>query len=120
MYVLHRFIFRVVDFFHHWYIDGSRFALRGFLDLISNFDRSLAFRVTAKHFMEPLYGDYSVVGRVLGFVFRFFRLAMGGILYVFLAVVFVIIYAAWLLIPLLIILLAFSHINNGSLKNNPY
>ena len=48
-------------------------------------DQSFAVAITLRHFFEPLYKDYSIVGRVLGIVFRSARVVIGGVCYLFLA-----------------------------------
>ena len=62
-------------------------------------DRSLAFRVTLKHIFEPLYKDYTVIGRIVGFVFRFFRLVIGLVAYAVFGCLFLSFYLAWVLLP---------------------
>ncbi len=103
VYLLQRFFYRIFDFFHHWYIDGSRMIGRSFMSTIAAADRSLALRVTIRHFFEPLYKDYTFVGRILGVVFRMVRIAIGLIVYLFLAAFFAFIYIIWLAIPGLIL-----------------
>jgi hypothetical protein len=103
VYLIERFFLRIRDFFYHWYVGGSLGIFRYFIDVLESFDRTLALKVTLLHFFEPLYGDYSIVGRVLGIIFRTFRVIIGFIIYLFLAVVAFVIYLVWLLIPILII-----------------
>ncbi len=100
VYLATRFVFRVVDFFHHWYIDASAWFLHKHLSLLEQLDQTFAVRVTMRHFKEPLYGDYSFVGRLLGFVFRSGRIAVGWGLYAVVSFFFLLTYVLWLLIPL--------------------
>ncbi len=103
VYLIERFFSRIKDFFYHWYFSGSLFASKYFIDVLASFDRTLALKVTLLHFFEPLYGDYSIVGRVLGIIFRTFRVLIGSVIYLFLAAIAVIIYLIWLAIPVFII-----------------
>lgn len=107
LYLLNRLFFRLSDFFHHWHGDGSRAILQAFLRHFENLDRTFAFKITLRHFWQPLYGDYSIVGRILGFFFRTFRLLLGGIVYLFFAAVMLPIYVAWLAIPFAILFAAY-------------
>jgi len=66
-------------------------------------DRSLAVAITLRHFFEPLYKDYSIIGRILGIVFRSARVVIGGVCYFFLMLVFAFAYVIWLAIPAIII-----------------
>ncbi len=99
IYIIHRGVFRIADFFRHWYVDASRALFHSFLSTLERADSHIAFRVTLRHFFEPLYQDYSVVGRALGFVFRSARALIGAACYVVVAAVYAFIFAAWYAIP---------------------
>ena len=98
-YLFHRFFYRIFDFFQHWYVGGSRVIAHVFISTLEHIDRSLAVKITIVHFFEPLYKDYSVVGRVLGIIFRTFRIAIGTVVYVVITFFFLIGYLAWIAIP---------------------
>lgn len=68
------------------------------LDILSDIDRKLAWKVTLRHFFEPLYQDYSLIGRMLGFVFRSLRLAGGLFIYAIVFSVAIGLYVVWVLI----------------------
>ena len=99
VYLIQRFFYRIFDFFHHWYED----AVRVFNHLVINFyerlDRVFALRITVKYFFEPLYKDYTIVGRILGVVFRSGRIFVGLIVYGFFGIVFMGFYLLWLALP---------------------
>lgn len=105
-YLIGRFFYRFTDFFHHWYVDGSRAIAHRFMSAITVADRSLAIKVTARHFFEPLYGDYSAVGRVLGVIFRTGRILIGLVVYLLVAILFFVFYLAWILLPAAILFYA--------------
>ena len=102
VYLVQRFFYRIFDFFHHWYIDGSRAIGSSFMSTLEATDQSLALRVTIRHFFEPLYKDYTVIGRILGIVFRTGRVIIGLVSYLFLAAIFLLVYFVWIAIPFLI------------------
>src|SRR3989344_5656628 len=106
IYLLHRFVFRLGDVFHHWYAGGSRNFALAFVAALENLDRQFAVRITLKFLFQPLYKDYSPVGRVLGVIFRSGRIATGILMYVLCAIVFLLVYLLWLLIPPFLILYA--------------
>ncbi|MDO8752043.1 MAG: hypothetical protein Q7J22_00605 [Candidatus Wolfebacteria bacterium] len=97
-YLIYRFFYRLIQFFHDWYVHGSRNAAHLFISLLERLDRVFAVKITALYFFRPLYGDYTVVGRVLGIMFRSFRIVIGLALYLFLAAVSVALYAIWIFI----------------------
>jgi hypothetical protein len=103
VYLARRLLYRFLDFFHHWYIDGSRAFGRSFMATLTAADRSFAVAITLRHFFEPLYRDYSIIGRILGVVFRSARVVIGGVCYFFLALAFALAYVIWLAIPAIII-----------------
>ncbi len=106
IYLLDRFVYRVVDFFHHWYVDGSRSMMHRFVNALAAADTIFAVEITLRHFFEPLYRDYSPVGRVVGVIFRAGRILVGIAAYAVLAIVFLLIYVAWLALPVVILFYA--------------
>lgn len=117
-YITTRFVHKLVDFFRDWYIGFffllSRLASRIFRTL----DRGLALRVNLYHFFEPLYQDRTIIGYVLGFIFRSVRLLVGLASYLVLTIVFVLIYAAWCLVPFYLlykILVAYELLNQWTI-----
>jgi hypothetical protein len=110
VYLVRRLWYRFLDFFHHWYIDGSRAIGRRFLATLTTADRSFAVAITLRHFFEPLYKDYSAIGRILGVVFRSVRVAIGAVCYLILALMFAVVYIIWLAIPAITIFYALKHL----------
>jgi hypothetical protein len=103
VYLARRLFYHIQDFFHHWYVDGSHAIGRRFMGMLTTADQSLAVAITLRHFFEPLYKDYSIIGRILGIVFRTFRVLIGGVLYLILAIGFVVVYLIWIAIPAIIL-----------------
>ena len=103
VYLPARFLYRLFNFFHHWYVDGSRNLAHAYISRLEKMDRSLALQVTARHFFEPLYGDYSIIGRILGVIFRTGRIGIAGVIYLTISVVFGIIYLIWAGLPVYIL-----------------
>jgi len=99
-----RFFYRIADFFHHWYVHGSRRLIHSFLNLFESLDRTFALVITVRYFFVPLYKDYSIVGRILGIMFRSVRVAVGVFVYVILGAACFVVYLVWLLLPLGVIL----------------
>lgn len=103
VYLIQRFFYRTANFFHHWYVDGTRVIGNRFMLTLEAADEFFAVKITLRHFFEPLYKDYSVIGRILGVVLRTGRVALGGMAYLLIAVIFAVAYMAWLAIPAVII-----------------
>lgn len=109
VYVFYRLLYRVWDFFHHWYFDSSRKFAHYFLSLLEQIDQVLAIRVTLKYFFQPLYKDYSILGRLLGVIFRSGRILIGLVIYIFIMLIYLAVYLAWLAIPPAIIIYAVAN-----------
>lgn len=107
LYLLNRLFFRISDFFHHWYLDGSHAILNGFTSTFENMDRTFALRVTLRYFWKPLYGDYSIVGRIFGFFFRSARILLAAAFYLVFAAVMLAAYLVWLALPFAILFMAY-------------
>ncbi|MBU6500420.1 MAG: hypothetical protein KGJ89_01145 [Patescibacteria group bacterium] len=105
-YLTARFFYRLGDFFHHWYVDGTRSFAHKFISTLENLDKTFAIRITFHYLFQPLYKDYTVVGRLLGFIFRSGRILIGGVIYMFVAAIFLAMYGIWLLIPAAILIYA--------------
>jgi hypothetical protein len=103
VYLAQRLLSRFLDFFHHWYVDGSRAIGRHFMATMRSIDQSFAVAITLRHFFEPLYKDYSIVGRIMGIFFRTLRVIIGGIFYIFLTLIFAATYITWIAVPAVIL-----------------
>ena len=110
VYLGYRFLYRIIQFFHDWYVHGSRNAAHLFISLLERLDRVFAGKITALYFSRPLYGDYTIIGRILGIIFRSFRIVIGLALYLLLAAVSIVLYLLWALILPLILFYVFTTI----------
>ncbi len=108
-YLVQRFFYRFLDFFHHWYVDGSRAIGHRFIGTLESLDRTIALRVTVRYLFQPLYRDYTVIGRILGFIFRVLRILIGLVLYCVVAAVYAAFYVGWLVLPALAIFYTIAH-----------
>lgn len=99
-YLVQRLAYRIIDFFHHWYLDGSRAIANKFIVTLEAIDQTFAVKITARHFFEPLYKDYSVIGRIMGVIFRTGRIFIGGVVYLLIAAAFAVFYVVWIALPL--------------------
>ena len=106
VYIIQQFFYRFLDFFYHWYVDGSRFIAHKFISALAEMDKTFAVGITLRHFFEPLYKDYSIVGRILGIVFRSGRVLMGGVIYLIFAIVCFFLYLTWVAVPAILIIYA--------------
>src|SRR3989338_325613 len=92
IYLVNRFFYRLFDFFHHWYADGSRVFFHHFISFLERLDKKFAVKITLRYFFRPLCGDYTIVGRILGVIFRSGRILIGAALYLFFSAIFLVVY----------------------------
>ncbi|MDO8470113.1 MAG: hypothetical protein Q7S84_03835 [bacterium] len=108
VYVVRHAAFHVGEFLRHWYVHSMRIYWNGVVNRLQALDHTLAWRVTLQNLFQPLYKDYSVIGYVLGFLFRIGRLAAATAVYAVLLSIAVVVYAVWLGIPPTLLFLAFA------------
>jgi hypothetical protein len=108
VYLGERFLFRIADFLRHWYRGSARVYFNFILDRFHSLDRVLAFRITLRHLFEPLYGDYTLIGRLVGLPLRLLRLAVAGLVYVVLGGAAILVYLAWLVLPVYLVARVFA------------
>ncbi|MGB9609022.1 MAG: hypothetical protein ACPL3E_01455, partial [Minisyncoccia bacterium] len=100
------FLFRIYEFLNHWYVKGTRWIFHYWISTLESLDYSFAIKVNLKHFFEPMYKDYSLIGRILSIFFRTLRILIGSFVYLiisFFALIFIVI---WVLIPFSFLVLA--------------
>ncbi len=98
-----RFIYRLTEFFRHWYFNSFKLYSHFVISLLEKFDRKIALKITLRNLFQPLYQDRSLIGYSLGFLFRAARLLVGGVVYIILIIIAAFFYLAWLVAPFYII-----------------
>ncbi len=108
LYLSEHFFYHIIEFLRHWYVKSAKLYANFVLNRLEALDYYLAWRITAKNLFEPLYKDYSVIGRMLGFVFRSIRLIVGSVVYACLFAVAIALYLVWVAIPPYLVLKVIS------------
>ena len=99
VYLLQRFVFRVWQFVRDWYRGGFRVISHAAIRTLESLDRTIALRVTLRHFFEPLYGDRTTIGYTLGIPFRLARVLIALALYLFIFAFALFVFVLWALLP---------------------
>lgn len=120
IFLLNRFIFRISEFIKRWYLDSARIYVHQVISMLENLDKTFALKITWRHFGEPLYQDRTIIGYVLGFIFRSFRIFTGAIIYGFLIILAALIFIVWALVPFYIILKIVGYDFNEFYANSPF
>ncbi len=86
-------------FFRRWYAGGFFVVYDMVRSLFRRLERKFALRANAHFLFKPLYQEYNIVGYVIGFVYRALTLLFGGLVYAFIGLSGVVVFAAWAAIP---------------------
>lgn len=106
VFLFKRLVFRIFEFLRHWYVRSARIYSDFVITKFERLDRRFAWMVTLKNIFQPLYKDYTIIGYVIGFVFRSMRLLVASIIYVIFFFIAAIVYVVWLAIPPILLLSA--------------
>ena len=72
-------------------------------DQLEAVDRVFALKINVRRWLQPLYGDYTFLGHVLGFIFRTIRIIMGVIVHGIMIVFALLVYFTWIILPLILV-----------------
>jgi len=103
IYLIERFFRQIAWFIRDWYIDGFFFMNRQALAVLAGLDKIFAVKINLKNLFQPLYQDHSIIGHLLGLIFRLFRLGLGLVFYAALFSAALAIYLVWALVPVILI-----------------
>ena len=105
-YIFDSFFGQIFDFFRRWYKSGFIRISQTAVSVLNFLDRYFAVRVSLSNLLRPLYQDRSVIGYVLGFIFRLIRIVLGTIIYLAIILGFSAVYLIWAALPIYVILRA--------------
>lgn len=100
----------VINFFYGWYIDDTRNYWNWFAGYLRMLDRSIGLVGNLQNWTSPLFGDYSVIGRIVGPIMRTLRIFFGAVFYALMAIFFVAIYLFWIILPIAVIIMVFLNL----------
>lgn len=103
IYLAQRALFRIWEFIRDWYGGVFRIMAHRTIAVLESFDRTFALKVTLRHFFEPLYGDRTMIGYMLGIPFRLARVILAALIYCFVVALALFLYALWALAPFFIL-----------------
>ncbi|MEK9154635.1 MAG: hypothetical protein AAB596_00975 [Patescibacteria group bacterium] len=106
-YLFKHFFYRIKEFFRHWYIKSFFIYSNFVVSLLERLDRFFALKITFRFIFQPLYSDRSVIGYILGFIFRLARLIIASMVYLSVILIAVFLYLVWLTIPIYLIIKIF-------------
>ena len=102
-YLVNQLIYRIIEFFKHWYIHSFYILGNFVISLLVKLDRVFAVKISIRYLFHPLYQDYTLIGYILGFIFRLIRIFAGSLVYFLILIIAGAGYLVWLLIPIFLI-----------------
>jgi hypothetical protein len=103
IYLIYLFFLNIFLFLKHWYIDALKNFLNFWANTIQKLDKNFAVKINLINFFEPLYKDYSIIGRFVGIILRLLRILIGLLIYLIISFIILGFILFWLLIPLILI-----------------
>ncbi len=101
--IIYQFFFRIWQFFKRWYWNGFFSFWKMLINILSSLDYTFAVKITLRYWSKPLYQDRSIIGYVLGFIFRTGRILIGSIIYFIIFLIWLCLLIIWFSIPLILI-----------------
>lgn len=92
-FILVKIIWDIVYFPIWWYTKGFCNALRWFGHNIKSVEENLSLIIWLKHMFVPMYGQYSIAGRIISF---FMRIVVLSYRTVFFVIMFIVLFAGLL------------------------
>jgi hypothetical protein len=75
-YLASEFVRRPLVFLRRWYVDATEIFWAAVAEHAAGVDRIFAVKIMLRTLFLPLYGDYTIIGRILGPIFRFGRIIL--------------------------------------------
>ncbi|NMB70216.1 ATP-dependent Clp protease ATP-binding subunit [candidate division WWE3 bacterium] len=92
-------------FLYWWLITAPKYLFTLIKRVIILINSQISFTLNLQLLFTPLFGDYTVVGRLIGFVVRIFEIFFGTVILGFLCTLSVLIPFFWLVFPIMILVL---------------
>lgn len=91
-----------ITFLKWFFVDFPLYLFRVFWRIVWLVNNSISFTLNLRLIFTPLYGDYTFMGRLIGFVVRLFQIVFGLALVILLAITAALVPLIWYSIPVYI------------------
>lgn len=102
-YLFYQIITRIGLFLRHWYKEAFLIFWHQMIKILESLDKIFAIKITFRHWLQPLYQDRTIVGYILGFIFRTGRILLASFFYLVIFLLGCSLYLFWAIIPLFLI-----------------
>jgi len=86
-------------FFYIWYVQSSKSFWTKEISFLKQVERDIGIKINLRLIAEPIYGDYSYLGRVIGPLFRLVRVLVGLLIVGTSFVLIILAYIVWVILP---------------------
>ncbi len=100
----------IISFFSFWYVRSSKAFWNKEILFIKGIERDIGVLINLKLVFQPIFGDYSYMGRVIGPIFRLGRVFVGLFIVLVSIIIVLVIYLIWILLPPVTFLMIFLNL----------
>jgi hypothetical protein len=104
--ILKVFINPFLEFLKFWYLEIPWHFWNLYISRISYLERSYAVRITLENLFVPLWQDYTLVGRLISFPIRVFKIFVGILVYILFTLISFAIFILIEIFPIILIYLS--------------
>lgn len=92
----------ISDFLYFWYIKNAKESLKKKMRFVKGVERDLGIIINLKMITQPIYGDYTLAGKLIGPILRLGRVIFGCLLMSLSFIFVTIAYVIYLLLPIVV------------------
>ncbi|MBW6440787.1 hypothetical protein K0B03_02015 [Patescibacteria group bacterium] len=100
----------ILNFFYVWYVQSSKDFWHKEISFIKGIERDIGVLINLKLLFQPIFGDYSYLGRVIGPILRMGRVLIGLFIVLVSIIAVLIVYLIWILLPPITFLMVYSNL----------
>ena len=94
-----KFIKGIYQFFYFWYLTSSKNFWHREVGFLKQIERDIGVIINLKLIFQPIFGDYTYAGRVIGPIFRLGRVLIGTAIMLVSIFVVILLYIIWIILP---------------------
>jgi len=100
----------IINFFYIWYVKGSESFWNKEISFIKGVESDIGVLINLRLLFQPIFGDDSYMGRVIGPIFRMGRVFVGSVIVLVSIITAIIIYLIWIITPPITFLMVASNL----------
>ena len=94
-----KFVKGINQSFYFWYVQSSKDFWHREIAFIKGVERDIGVMINLKLITQPIFGDYTYAGRVIGPIFRLSRVLIGFVIMIASIFIVILIYLIWIILP---------------------